>query len=214
MKKYLWFIVAGAMTLVPVVDLALIWPQLPAQVPIHFNLAGEPDRMGSPSILWLLAGMPVPTFLFLLLVPYIDPKKQLAINSNYQKLVLAVMAGLAAIGISVTHATVVGHADLRLTLLVLCGMWVLLGNYIVTVPPNYFAGIRTPWTLEDPVVWQHTHRVAGRAMVVAGLLGLPLSWLLPAAWGFPVVLALLVTATLGPTLYSYRLWRQRANVPG
>lgn len=208
MKKYLWLAVAGAVTLVPAVDLAQVWPQLPARVPIHFNTAGEPDRMGDPATLWLLAGMPLLTFVFMLLVPNIDPKKRLILNTNYQKLVLTIMAGTAAIGVLITHSTVAGHVDSRWVLLILCGMWVLLGNYIVTVPPNYFAGIRTPWTLEDPVVWQRTHRVAGRAMVVAGLLGLPLAWLVTAPWAVGVVMGLLVTVTLGAVVYSYVVWRQ------
>ena len=33
-----------------------------------------------------------------------------------------------------------------------------------------YAGLRLPWTLSDPVVWQATHRVSGLLSLVAGML--------------------------------------------
>ena len=33
------------------------WPQLPAQVPIHFNAAGEADGWGAKGMIWLLPGI-------------------------------------------------------------------------------------------------------------------------------------------------------------
>jgi hypothetical protein len=39
------------------------------------------------------------------------------------------------------------------------------------VPPNRFYGFRTPRTIADERVWYPANRVAGKALVVAGLLG-------------------------------------------
>lgn len=209
-KSYVWLSIAAALALVPILNLVRVWPQLPAEVPIHFDTAGEADRMGDPSTLWILAGAPLLTLLFMVLLPRIDPKKQLnTLSLNFQKLVLVIMASTGGFSLLFTHAALAGRVDTRWMLVLLCAMWTMLGNYLGTVPPNYFAGIRTPWTLEDPIVWQRTHRVAGRAMVAAGLLGLPLAWLAPTDWAFGLVMGLLVAASLGPTLYSYLLWRQR-----
>ncbi|WP_133257264.1 SdpI family protein [Hymenobacter edaphi] len=59
---------------------------------------------------------------------------------------------MAAFSVLVTHAAQAGHIDNR---------WVLLGNYLTAMSPNYFTGIRTPWTLENPMVGQRTRRAAG-----------------------------------------------------
>ena len=38
------------------------------------------------------------------------------------------------------------------------------------IPPNGYYGFRTPRTLSDPKVWYPANRVAGRNLVVAGLI--------------------------------------------
>jgi hypothetical protein len=48
-------------------------------------------------------------------------------------------------------------------------LFVILGNYLPNVRPNYFIGIRTPWTLENPQTWRATHRVGGRLMFFGAL---------------------------------------------
>lgn len=53
-----------------------------------------------------------------------------------------------------------------------------LGNLMGKVRPNFFVGIRTPWTLTSKRAWLKTHRVGGWvmtgfgiALTLAGLLG-------------------------------------------
>jgi len=41
-------------------------------------------------------------------------------------------------------------------------------NYLTRVEPNWFVGIRTPWTLSSDTVWRKTHRTGGLLMVIAG----------------------------------------------
>jgi len=44
----------------------------------------------------------------------------------------------------------------------------LLGNFLGKVTKNFFAGIRTPWTLAIDEVWLRTHRLGGKLFVLAG----------------------------------------------
>ncbi len=48
--------------------------------------------------------------------------------------------------------------------------FVVLGNFLGNLRPNYFVGIRTPWTLENPETWRATHRLGGRLMFFGGLI--------------------------------------------
>jgi uncharacterized membrane protein len=45
----------------------------------------------------------------------------------------------------------------------------IIGNYSSNLRPNYFVGIRTPWTLESPATWRATHRLGGRLMFFGSL---------------------------------------------
>jgi len=46
-----------------------------------------------------------------------------------------------------------------------------LGNVLPKLPRNGLIGIRTPWTLADPTVWERTHRLGGYLLTAAGVMG-------------------------------------------
>jgi uncharacterized membrane protein len=78
------------------------------------------------------------------------------------------------------------------------------------LPPNYLAGVRTPWTLEDPGVWRATHLRAGAVFGLLGFLalGVALGWL--PFWLWALALAL---GSLDLVLFAYRAWRRRNPGP-
>ena len=102
-------------------------------------------------------------------------------------------------------------ASLDLTRIVMVAtgaLFVLIGNYLPKVQPNYLMGIRTPWTLASDLAWRRTHRIGGRLFVIEGLILAGLGLL--GASG-----ALLVAAVLGAVVvllavtvvYSYQVWK-------
>jgi uncharacterized membrane protein len=80
----------------------------------------------------------------------------------------------------------------------------LLGNYLTTVQPNYFIGIRTPWALESDIVWFKTHRLVGRLFFGGGLGLAALAVIGPLAWFEPTLLVVVLGIVgLG---YGYSYW--------
>jgi immunity protein, SdpI family len=61
------------------------------------------------------------------------------------------------------------------------GQWLVIGAVIDQVRPNWFFGIRTPWTLSSEVAWSETHR-AGRLMFVAMGVAIALAGIFQAPW--------------------------------
>jgi uncharacterized membrane protein len=96
------------------------------------------------------------------------------------------------------------------------GFQLFLGNVLPRVRPNFFVGIRTPWTLASDTVWRRTHRVAGKLLVGGGVLSLAAIALAPNLVAFPLTIASMVVALLGPSAASYVFWRneQRAGQAG
>jgi uncharacterized membrane protein len=45
-----------------------------------------------------------------------------------------------------------------------------LGHLIEKSEPNWFIGIRTPWTLSNPKVWTVVHQKAGIGYKIAGII--------------------------------------------
>src|SRR5207245_6500963 len=48
-------------------------------------------------------------------------------------------------------------------------LFVFLGNFLTRVEPNWFVGIRTPWTLSSDTVRPRTHPPRRWAFVIGGL---------------------------------------------
>ena len=94
--------------------------------------------------------------------------------------------------------------------LMLIAIFIALGRVLPDAKPNFWFGIRTPWTLTNPRVWERTHRVAGYLMVVAGVLGIGAAFL---RFEFAVLaLAVLgITASVIPLVYSYFAWKQETS---
>ena len=81
----------------------------------------------------------------------------------------------------------------------ICLLFIALGGFISRVTPNFFVGVRTPWTLTSPQVWKATHRFAGRLFVGGGI-ALALACIVGAS--FWVVFAGFMVMGLLPVAYS------------
>ena len=90
-------------------------------------------------------------------------------------------------------------------------LFLFIGNIMGKVKPNFFMGIRNPWTISDPDVWNRTHRLGGGLFFLAGLVTVISAVLLPEAVTFAVLMTGVLVAALVPTAMSY-LWYKR--IPG
>src|SRR5690606_8597931 len=87
-----------ALVLLPFLYLALIWDQLPQQVPMHYNLQGEVDRYGDRGeLLWIPFLLPFLTYMIFLVVPLIDPKKQLQKMGNKYHSLKFLLTGIMSV---------------------------------------------------------------------------------------------------------------------
>jgi uncharacterized membrane protein len=82
-----------------------------------------------------------------------------------------------------------------------------LGFLIERTKQNWFIGIRTPWTLSSPTVWEKTHKMGGMLFKASGVLTLVgLFFRLEIA--FLVMLIPTMVAAFGTVIYSYIAYRQ------
>ena len=111
------------------------------------------------------------------------------------------------------HAVALGYqvAVSRLVPALVGVLFVVIGNVMPRMRPNWWFGVRTPWTLSNDRVWARTHRLAGFSMTAAGLVMIASAFVLPARLGLPVLIAATVAATIGPALYSYLTWKREQH---
>jgi len=89
-------------------------------------------------------------------------------------------------------------------LLITGAFFAALGNYMQAMRPNYFVGIRTPWTLESEEVWKNTHRLGGKIWMAGGIVIILLVLLIHNQSAvFIVFMAMVVVLAGVPIVYSY-----------
>jgi uncharacterized membrane protein len=195
---------------------AAIYSRLPERVPIHWDINGQVDRTAGRLVGVLLTpAISLGVWLLLLYLPRIDPRRAAyaSFADTYQVIINALMLFLTLMQTIVLGAALGWPLSIPQLLGAGIGLlFMVLGNEMGRLKPNWFAGIRTPWTLSDPENWRRTHRFAGKVFFLAGLLIVVASLLLPPTISFFV----LMTGTLGAAIlsvgYSYVFWRQHSGV--
>jgi uncharacterized membrane protein len=205
-----WF----GLVLVALAAAVSVWayPRLPETVATHWNLRGEPD--GYSSRLWAVLFGPVlalaATGLFNVL-PRLDPRQAnyARFLSSYWLLVNAILVFMLLAHVLIV-ANGLGYA-VQIDRLLPIGvglLFVFLGNYLTRVEPNWFVGIRTPWTLSSDTVWRKTHRTGGWLFVVGGLAVVGGAAVLPRGAFLPLFIATMVVIAGIPVVQSYVLWKR------
>jgi uncharacterized membrane protein len=175
MKLSWWEIILLA---TPLVALAIYWNELPARVPIRWDFRGQINGWATkmPGVIILpLTALGVTALLHVL--PWFDPKlRKTPGEENRMPTVLPIFR-IAFLLLLNTVFFVQIAASLgrnvpsgRIMMTCLLVFFVIMGNFLGNVRPNYFVGIRTPWTLENPETWRATHRLGGRLMFFGGLI--------------------------------------------
>ncbi len=203
----LWAIVS-----IPFLYLIILWQKLPEKVPLHWGIRGEIDRYGDKGqLIWIPVLLPLLTHLLFLVIPKIDPKKKLDIlDRSYTKLRFGFILFMSFLATLLLFMTKEGASLSPSLFNVFIGLLVLfLGYLLKTVKPNYFIGIRTPWTLEDEQIWKKTHLVGGKLFFVAGVVIVFCAILLPADLSTRCSLVLISVIVLVSIFYSYYLYRQK-----
>jgi uncharacterized membrane protein len=84
----------------------------------------------------------------------------------------------------------------------------VLGNYLGKTRSNFFAGVRTPWTLSSEYSWEKTHRLGGRLFVATGLATVAVSLLAGTPWDLYVILGGTFITVIVSIVMSFVYWRR------
>ena len=210
MKKIVWlFIIA------PAIYLSIVWNTLPATIAMHFNLKGDIDRYGSKNelatMIVILIAVNAVVYLLLPQVYRIDPKRYAAENKDRLfRIAFAVAVFTAAVLCLIIYSSI--HGNIKFSMrFILAGVGLMLavvGNYIYNIKPNYFAGIRLPWTLNNDENWKRTHLLGGKLLFGGGLTIAVICLFSPFMFSMITLFVVLSAVTLITCIYSYRLYKK------
>jgi len=193
--------------------LCLVIPdRLPAEVPTHWGISGNPDAWVPREQAWkYLVLMPVVMFGFIgltLLLPWLSPKgfdpNRFRPTYNFVMSMVVVLFGYIQAMILLASMEVkidIGRAFAAGFFL----FFAVIGNVMGKVRRNFWVGVRTPWTIASETVWNQTHRLASWLWVGMGVAGF-----IAALAGVSLIVCFvgLMLAALYPVLHSLILYKR------
>lgn len=216
MNKYLKESMLWVIMLLPFVYLANVWNILPEQVPTHFNMDGNADDWSSKtSLIYIIGGMVFGLYFLFLIIPVIDPKKKIEqMGDKYFTLRLMLTIFFSLLAIFIVYSGKEGDIKHPNFLFALIGiLFTMLGNYFQTVRPNYFIGIRTPWTLESENVWKSTHRLGGKIWMVGGILIAVLAFIISNNSLYSIIFGIIIfVMAVVPIVHSYLAYKKEKSL--
>jgi uncharacterized membrane protein len=200
----LWIVI-----IIPAVYLASLWNILPEKVPVHWDIHGEVNRYGGKTELLFITLLPFLMYLLFMVIPKIDPKNKLKnMGSKYSGLRSVMIVFMSALAMVVIYTGKNETFPGNMMLILIGGLFTLLGNYFKTIKANYFIGIRTPWTLENETVWKETHLLGGKLWFAGGIAIILSVIFLPeniSSVVFAIITAIIIIV---PVVYSYLRFRK------
>jgi uncharacterized membrane protein len=191
-------ILTAVMTLV-------IYPMLPEVVASHWNAAG--DVNGTLPKFWGLILIPILMCFFCALLgvlPSIDP-----LRDNYRKFqdyydgfILVLVAFFFFIQLEIILWALGIRISPNLIMPVMIGiLFIYVGFLLEHAEPNWFVGIRTPWTLSSDSVWKKTHRKGATLFKMAGVVSM--IGILAGMYAWLFILIPAIAVAVFAVVYSY-----------
>lgn len=217
-SKLFYLLFPFVMMVIPWVYLAYIWNDLPQTIPTHFGINGLPDNFGkkieviaAPIIIGIVGLL---CYFLLQNIHKIDPKKKYTEGNSVlmKKLSVILIILLSFLTLLIFHSSLKGK--ITGTPLLFCGLSLFLayiGNLMHSIKPNYFAGIRVPWTLENEDNWRKTHQLASKIWFAGGIILALLSLVLNLKILFIAFMICIFAMSIIPIIYSYAIYKNSSK---
>jgi uncharacterized membrane protein len=189
----------------------LLHPAMPERMPVHWGVSGQIDGYGSRFIgVWLLPIITASLYLLLTVMPFVAVWRK-----NIERFYFFYFAFKTIFVFSMVvlyAATILPNFGLFINMNYFMAPWLAViifasGSLMLRTKRNFFAGVRTQWTLADDYVWKKTNDLGGRGFQLIAFLMLLGIFITQYALLFFVALLLVFAVYL--VVYSYLLYKKR-----
>jgi uncharacterized membrane protein len=192
--------------LLPILFIVLANNQLNCKAEINWI---HTEYIQTRSMILIFMGVNLFIYCLLLFIQKIDPRKKNyeAFKSSFYRIRFIVSLFMTAIaGIIIASNIGIIMDELKILRISIFVLLAVIGNYIYSVKLNWFIGFRTPWTIDNEIVWRKTNQFGAKIMVVFSIIGL-ITTLIPQKDGTGMIMffSIIVIMVLIPIIYSYRL---------
>lgn len=182
-------------------------------IPNHFGIDGQPDQYGSKYFILIF-----PLIMTLIGIAMLLVSKYGKVSENYQKymlltgVIIEVIFNILLVMFIVFALSYVEDAtafDISKIMLPLLGlMFIIMGNFMPKIEKNRTLGVKTGWSMYNETTWQKTHRFAGFAGIIVGILCIILSLFFKEMINFIILMSLVFIFVISTTIASYIYYKE------
>ena len=214
MKKL--YLILYSLIFIFILGTALFFIFMPDTVPLHYNFAGEVDRMGSKYEFLLMPIIALPVISAFILIAKRESKKNGKNSEKYLLLIsIYTIVFFACLGFyfqykALTYASQESVSVDPFKFISICiGIFhVVSGNIMPKLRRNSLIGLRTKWSMANDVVWQKTQRFMGISSVALGLILIGEAVFLSGIWNLVLMLILTAIWVIVCLKISYKYYKE------
>lgn len=196
----------SAMAAAAILASAASWARLPEPMVIHWDAAGRADGFASRALSLSLLPALMSLLALVLRLPPAGLEQGKPRDGVDRAMVLVAALMLAVHLLIIVTSLEAGQTIPSALLLGMLGaFFVMLGLVMPSLPQNYLAGVRTPWSLRSQMNWQLTHRFGAWTMCAGGAVCGMISIAIEQEKAYAVGIGAVVVGALLPVGYSYLL---------
>lgn len=198
------------------------------KVAMHYDISGNVDRYGSKYENFIFpVSMIVITIFLLIFIWYYEKKAKSASQEKEREeaksnaKVLYFVAGGMTVMFGVMqcfflYGNLVQERDnlnylpfdINVVTNVLLGiLLIVMGNYLPKTKLNSTVGVRTPWSMQNDIVWAKSNRFGGMVGVFSGLLIIVQALLIKGMTSTFISVGIIVLFAIISTIYSYYIYK-------
>lgn len=173
MKNKIFNILSWVFAIVPIIIIILTYEKLPNMIPMQWGYDGMVNRYDDKNSIWIIGCLGIILKIFFIILPKIDPKRK---NYNkfqgfYEGFTLFMIIFIFIItSITIFESLYPNRINIDRVISILLGVFfIIIGNYMPKIKPNFFMGIKNPWTISNEDVWKKTHRLGGKIFFIIGI---------------------------------------------
>ena len=194
-------VISTVLCLLPIALSVLLYKNLPNQIAVHFDSAGNPDNylpkaLAAFGLPLLLAAINLYSHFRITMDPKVENSA-----ASLRTLTKWLIPVVSLIVMPITLFMAMGkQVPIVMIVTAIVGLAVVIsGNYLPKCKRNYTIGIKLPWTLDNEENWNHTHRFSGFVWIIGGILIIVNAFL-----GIPyLMITTVVCLIVIPFVYSY-----------
>lgn len=213
------YIVIYVLTILPIIITLISLIFLPDQVPLHYNIEGEVDRIGSKYELILLPIITITIGAVFTKISRLEAKKEEHGNEKVLVISAVTVLGLfnAIIGFLLYQtyiypSKILGQSNHEVGfqfILIVIGIAIcILGNYMPKARMNSFIGLRTVWSMKNETVWMKSQRFGGISFVITGVIIIIANVLITSYWSFIISIGLLIGDAILSVIATYVFYKK------